>query len=109
MGLDHQTIADTPLLHSKNVTVITLLRPGKEINIYGFIKNVSHFLPANNVVIYGISLDDDTLQNIRQICNSSKCSVVPFDMNIFPSYAEDERLHVYKPLVIQVKKILTNK
>lgn len=105
LGLDRQITTDPVLQRSQNVTVVTLLRPGNDrFSIYGFIKNVSHFLPTNNVVIYGINLDDDTLQNIRQVCNSSKCNVVQFDLNPFPSYAEDDRLHVYRPLVIEVKQ-----
>lgn len=101
LGLDGQTNT-TPLVpKSQNVTVVSLLRPGNEQNIYGFVKNVSHFLPNNSIVVYSVGLNDDALQAVRSICNSSKCNVVQFDLSSFPAHAEDDRLHVYRPLVIQ--------
>ncbi|KAK0166115.1 hypothetical protein PV328_004562 [Microctonus aethiopoides] len=102
LGLDGQTsTVSTTLPKQQNVTVVTLIRPGNELNIYGFIKNVTHFLPTNNIAIYAVSLNDDALQNLRANCNSSKCNVVQFDLNPFPNHSEDDRLHVYRPLVIQ--------
>lgn len=81
---------------------MTLIRPGSELNAYGFIRNITHFLPTNNIIIYAVSLNDDALQNLRANCNSTKCNVVQFDLDPFPNHAEDDRLHVYRPLVIQV-------
>ncbi|XP_063974824.1 uncharacterized protein LOC135161302 [Diachasmimorpha longicaudata] len=101
LGLDSQPSTPSLLSKPQNVTIVTLLRPGNEINIYGFIKNVSHFLPTNNIAIYGVGLNDDTMLNLRAICNSSRCCVIPFDLAPFPNHAEDDRLHVYRPLVIQ--------
>lgn len=83
-------------------TVVTLLRPGYEQHIHGFLRNISHYLPNNNVIVYSVGLNANALQNIRSICNSSKCSVVQFELSNFPAHAEDDRLHVYRPLVIQV-------
>lgn len=102
LGLDGPPSTPSLLTKAQNVTVVTLLRPGNEINIYGFIKNVSHFLPTINIGIYGVGLNDDALLNLRGICNSSRCNVIPFDLSPFPNHAEDDRLHVYRPLVIQV-------
>lgn len=102
LGLDGKTNT-TPLIpKSQNVTVVSLLRPGNEQNIYGFVKNISHFLPNNSILVYSIGLNDDALQAARSVCNSSKCNVIQFDLSPFPAHAEDDRLHVYRPLVIQV-------
>lgn len=97
LGLDG---TNTPS-KSQNVTVVSLIRPGSEQNIYGFVKNVSHFLPNNSIVVYSVGLNEDVLQTVRSVCNSSKCNVVQFDLSFFPAHAEDDRLHVYRPLVIQ--------
>lgn len=100
LGLDG---TNTPS-KSQNVTVVSLIRPGSEQNIYGFVKNVSHFLPNNSIVVYSVGLNEDVLQTVRSVCNSSKCNVVQFDLSFFPAHAEDDRLHVYRPLVIQVNE-----
>ncbi|KAG7211014.1 hypothetical protein KM043_016377 [Ampulex compressa] len=101
LGLDGQT-STTPLsLKSQNVTVVSLIRPGNEQHLYGFVKNVSHFLPNNSIVIYSVGLNDDSLHSIRAACNSTKCNVIHLDLSPFPAHVEDDRLHVYRPLVIQ--------
>lgn len=102
LGLDGQASTTPVTAKPQNVTVVTLLRPGSEQHIYGFVKNVSHFLPNNNIVVFGVGLSDDALQSIRTLCNSSRCNVIQLDLSPFPAHAEDDRLHVYRPLVIQV-------
>jgi len=102
LGLDGQT-ATTPISSkSHNVTVVSLVRPGNEQYIYGFIRNISHFLPNNSIVIYSVGLNEDSLQSIRLVCNSTRCNVTHFDLSPFPAHVEDDTLHVYRPLVIQV-------
>nr|XP_031836315.1 uncharacterized protein LOC116428620 [Nomia melanderi] len=102
LGLDGQTSTTPFSPKSQNVTVVSLIRPGNEQHIYGFVRNVSHFLPNNSIVIYSVGLNEDSLQNIRAICNSTKCNVTQFDTSPFPTHVEDDRLHVYRPLVIQI-------
>ncbi|XP_023706719.1 uncharacterized protein LOC111864022 [Cryptotermes secundus] len=34
-------------------------------------------------------------------CNSSRCSVINFELSFFPSHVEEERLHAFRPLIIQ--------
>lgn len=105
LGLDGQTSTISVLPKPQNVTIVTIIRPGNELDIYGFIKNVTHFLPTHNIAIYGVALNDDALQNLKANCNSTKCNVIQFDLAPFPNHAEDDRLHVFRPLVIQVKAI----
>ncbi|CAK9819972.1 hypothetical protein ANTQUA_LOCUS10389 [Anthophora quadrimaculata] len=83
LGLNGQTSTPPFSLKSQNVTVVSLIRPGNEQHIYG------------------VGLNDDSLQNIRAACNSTKCNVIHFDISPFPAHVEDDRLHVYRPLVIQ--------
>ena len=102
LGFDGQTNTTPQIPKSQNVIVVSLLRPGNEQHIYGFVKNITHFLPNNSIVIYSVGLNDDALQAARSVCNSSKCNVIQFDLTPFPAHAEDDRLHVYRPLIIQV-------
>ncbi|XP_066603427.1 uncharacterized protein [Prorops nasuta] len=101
LGLDNQATVVPFSLKPQNTTVVSLIRPGNEQHIYGFVRNISYFLPNNNIVIYGVGLNEDSLQSIKGICNSTKCSLLSFDLSLFPTHAEDDRLHVYRPLVIQ--------
>lgn len=103
LGLDME-INTTPVTPNQNVTIVSLLRPGSDQQLYGFVKNVSHFLPSYNIVVYSVGLNDEELLNARNICNSSRCSILRFNLSPYPAHAEDERLHVYRPLVIQVIK-----
>jgi len=102
LGLDGQTTTTPINPKPYNVTVVSLVRPGNEQYIYGFVRNVSHFLPNNSIVIYSVGLNEDSLQSIRLACNSTRCNVTHFDLNPFPAHVEDDTLHVYRPLVIQV-------
>lgn len=106
LGLDGQTTTTPINPKPHNVTVVSLVRPGNEQYIYGFVRNVSHFLPNNSIVIYSVGLNEDSLQSIRLACNSTKCNVTHFDLNPFPAHVEDDTLHVYRPLVIQVSNYL---
>lgn len=102
LGLDGQTSTTPVILKPQNVTVVSLVRPGNEQYIYGFVRNVSHFLPNNSIVIYSVGLNEDSLQSVRVACNSTRCNVIHFDLSPFPAHVEDDTLHVYRPLVIQV-------
>lgn len=108
LGLDGQTSTTPVSLKPQNVTVVSLVRPGNEQYIYGFVRNISHFLPNNSIVIYSVGLNEDSLQSIRLACNSTRCNVIHFDLSPFPAHVEDDTLHVYRPLVIQVSSNFYN-
>jgi len=50
------------------------------------------------VVAFTISF----LFQLQSHCNSSRCSVINFELSFFPSHVEEERLHAFRPLIIQV-------
>jgi len=109
LGLDGQASTTPVSLKSQNVTVVSLVRPGNEQYVYGFVRNVSHFLPNNSIVIYSVGLNEDSLQNVRLACNSTRCNVIHFDLSPFPAHVEDDTLHVYRPLVIQVSNVRSHR
>ncbi|KAJ0180217.1 hypothetical protein K1T71_003621 [Dendrolimus kikuchii] len=53
------------------------------------------------VLLYNIGLKPYSLAVISNYCNSSKCSIVDFDLNDFPSHVSDESIHAFRPLIIQ--------
>lgn len=109
LGLDGQTSTTPQSLKPQNVTVVTLIRPGSEQHAYGFVRNVSHFLPNNSIVLYSVGLNEESFQIIKATCNSTRCNAIQFDLTPFPAHVEDDRLHVYRPLVIQVMDRLAHK
>ncbi|XP_043270906.1 uncharacterized protein [Venturia canescens] len=58
LGLDGQAGTTTAPSKAQNVTVVTLLRPGSEQHIYGFLRNITHYLPNNNIAVFGVGLSD---------------------------------------------------
>jgi hypothetical protein len=50
------------------------------------------------VVAFTISF----LFQLQSHCNSSRCSVINFELSFFPSHVEEERLRAFRPLIIQV-------
>nr|CAD7596667.1 unnamed protein product [Timema genevievae] len=77
------------------------VRDGQEQQGVGFARNTAHFLPNHTTLIYNLGLSQYGLQMLQANCNSSRCVIVNFDLELFPSHVEEERLHAYRPLVIQ--------
>ncbi|KAJ9594859.1 hypothetical protein L9F63_013847, partial [Diploptera punctata] len=67
----------------------------------GFARNVAHFLPNHTALIYNLGLGQYALQLLQSHCNSSRCNVVNFELTFFPSHVEEERIHAFRPLIIQ--------
>ncbi|XP_039278149.1 uncharacterized protein LOC120350077, partial [Nilaparvata lugens] len=67
----------------------------------GLIRNVAHYLPNHTVIVYNLGLGRYQLQLLQLHCNNSHCVVINFDLNAFPSFVSDEKLHAFRPLIIQ--------
>lgn len=81
--------------------IVTYVTDGQELQAVGFARNVAHFLPNHTAIIYNLGLEQYGLQMLLTHCNSSRCVVVNFELNAFPSHVEEERLHAFRPLLIQ--------
>nr|CAD7204075.1 unnamed protein product [Timema douglasi] len=84
--------------------IITYVRDGQEQQGVGLARNTAHFLPNHTTLIYNLGVSQYGLQMLQANCNSSRCVVVNFDLELFPSHVEEDRLHAYRPLVIQVPR-----
>ncbi|KAF2903100.1 hypothetical protein ILUMI_03088 [Ignelater luminosus] len=99
---------DKPRLYPNDVwrntslpVIVTYVMEGQESQAVGFINNFGRVLPNNTVLIYNLGLGNYGLRTLLNYCNSSRCQVVSFSLNEFPSHVEDDALHAYRPLIIQ--------
>ncbi|GLV44508.1 uncharacterized protein CBL_10313 [Carabus blaptoides fortunei] len=81
--------------------VVTYVFDGQESQAIGLINNIGKILTNNTVLVYNLGLGSYSLQTLLNYCNSSRCQVVNFNFDEFPSHVQEERLHAYRPLIIQ--------
>ncbi|XP_059061265.1 uncharacterized protein LOC131854149 [Achroia grisella] len=53
------------------------------------------------VLLYNLGLKPYSLSMVSNYCNSSKCAIIDFDLEAFPSHVSDESIHAFRPLIIQ--------
>ncbi|RVE42111.1 hypothetical protein evm_013223 [Chilo suppressalis] len=53
------------------------------------------------VLLYNLGLKPYSLTVVSNYCNSSKCAIIDFDLEVFPSHVSDESIHAFRPLIIQ--------
>ncbi|KAF5303794.1 hypothetical protein FQR65_LT08129 [Abscondita terminalis] len=99
---------DKPRLYPEDVwhnttlpVIVTYTLEGQESQAIGFINNIGKVLPNNTILIYNLGLGNYALRLLLTYCNSSRCQVVNFNLNEFPSHVEDEAFHAYRPLILQ--------
>ncbi|RZF44896.1 hypothetical protein LSTR_LSTR004521 [Laodelphax striatellus] len=81
--------------------VVTYLLDGQAEHGVSLIRNIAHYLPNHTVLIYNLGLGRYQLHLLQLNCNNSHCIVINFDLNAFPSFVSDDKLHAFRPLIIQ--------
>ncbi|KAK3918895.1 GMP reductase [Frankliniella fusca] len=82
--------------------VVTYVKShGHEKYAIAFLRNVQHFLPNSTVLIYNLGLNQEKIQTILNHCDNSRCMVLTFSLESFPSHVSDDVSHAYRPLIIQ--------
>lgn len=68
-----------------------------------YIQNLASIMPAENLLIYDLGLSEADLLTLSIFCNTSsiRCSIIQHDLSMFPSYIFDEKLHLFRPLIIK--------
>lgn len=84
-----------------NFSIVTYVRPGQLDTLMLYAQNVQSKLPNDSLLIYDLGLSEDDQRTLAGFCNSSKCSVIPFDLSPFPSYVTDEKMHAFRPLIVK--------
>ncbi|XP_037295607.1 uncharacterized protein LOC115451988 isoform X2 [Manduca sexta] len=85
-----------------NTTVpalVTYARGDAHAPAVGFVRAAAH-LPYT-LLLYNIGLKPYSLAVVSNYCNSSKCAIIDFDLEAFPSHVADESIHAFRPLIIQ--------
>lgn len=67
------------------------------------LQNLASVMPSENLLIYDLGLSDTDFLTLSSFCNSSsiKCLIVKQDMSQFPSYIMDDKLHLFRPVLIK--------
>lgn len=57
-----------------------------------------------SLIIYDIGLSNDDLLILSSYCNSSRCTIYSLlNLELFPSYVQQEHGHAFRPIIIQVR------
>ncbi|GBP32068.1 hypothetical protein EVAR_21102_1 [Eumeta japonica] len=89
------------LWHNVSVpSIVTYARGEQHAQAVGFIRAVAARLP-HSLLLYNLGLTSHSYNIITNYCNSSKCIIIDFNLDAFPSHVSDENIHAYRPLIIQ--------
>lgn len=96
------TTSATPYNGTKaNFTIVTYVQEGQAPSAILLSQNIAAKFPNEYLLIYDLGLSEDDSRALSAFCNSSKCSVINYDLSVFPSYVTDQRMHAYRPIVIK--------
>lgn len=99
LGFNHKGKINETLY--RNFTIISYVLSGQEASAIQLIENINQNLPNDVLCIYEFGLSEDSLKQINSYCNNSKCTVINYDLKVFPSHVNDERMHAFRPLIIK--------
>lgn len=81
--------------------IVTTVQRGQIHHAIGFVRNIMAQLPNHSVVVYNLGLSTYDAKMIMKFCNTTKCFLIDFNYDLFPSHVSILDLHAYRPIVIQ--------
>lgn len=84
-----------------NFTVVSYVLNGQTAAAISLIQNIVSKLPNDTLLLYDVGLSEDDSRALNTYCNNTKCSVIVYDLSVFPAYVSDERMHAFRPLLIK--------
>jgi len=88
-----------------NFSIVTYARAGQLDHALLYAQNVQSKLPNDTLIVYDLGLSEEDQRALINYCNSStlssKCFVIPFELNNFPAHVSEERPHAFRPLLIK--------
>lgn len=96
LGLDGRT---EPWHNASLPALVTYARADGHALAVSFVRAAAR-LPYT-VLLYNLGLKPYSLAIVSNYCNSSKCAIIEFDLEAFPSHVADESIHAFRPLIIQ--------
>ncbi|XP_037941995.1 uncharacterized protein LOC119674910 [Teleopsis dalmanni] len=95
-------VTTTPFNGTKsNFSIVTYVQDGQAPSAILLSQHVAAKFPNEYLLIYDLGLSEEESRALNTYCNSSKCSVIGYDLSVFPSYVSDQRMHAYRPIVIK--------
>ncbi|XP_062547443.1 uncharacterized protein LOC134213013 [Armigeres subalbatus] len=83
-----------------NFSVVTYTQSGEVASTILYAQNIATKLPSEQLLIYDLGLSESDLHTLQAFCNSSRCSVITYDLSSLPSYVTDENMHAFRPIII---------
>ncbi|XP_073847846.1 uncharacterized protein [Musca autumnalis] len=84
-----------------NFTIVTYVQEGQAPSAILLSQNIALKFPNEYLIIYDLGLSEDELRALTAYCNNSRCTVISYDLSVFPSHVSDQRMHAYRPIVIK--------
>ncbi|XP_055541237.1 uncharacterized protein LOC129727428 [Wyeomyia smithii] len=83
-----------------NFSVVTYALAGEVASTILYAQNIAAKLPMEQLLIYDLGLLEMDLHALQSFCNSSRCTVITYDVSTLPSYITDENMHAFRPIII---------
>ncbi|XP_029708955.1 uncharacterized protein LOC109419957 [Aedes albopictus] len=83
-----------------NFSIVTYTQSGEVASTILYAQNIATKLPTEQLLIYDLGLSESDLHTLQAFCNSSRCSVITYDLSSLPSYVTDENMHAFRPIII---------
>ncbi|EDW01203.1 uncharacterized protein LOC6559564 [Drosophila grimshawi] len=85
-----------------NFTIVTYVQQERQVaSAILLAQNIAAKLPSEYLLIYDLGVSEEQLRTLTAYCNSSRCTVITYDLSEFPSSVNDQRTHAYRPIVIK--------
>lgn len=82
-------------------SVVSYVLNGQVASAILLIQNIGTRLANETLLLYNIGLSEEETRKLNTHCNSSKCSVIFYDLSRFPVYVSDEHMHAFRPIIIK--------
>jgi hypothetical protein len=92
------------ITRQQNFSIITYVLHNELASAILLLQNLQRELPSESLLIYDLGLSDVDQLTLSAFCNTStsiKCSIQKFDFSQYPSYILDEKLLLFRPILIK--------
>lgn len=84
-----------------NFSIVSYVLNGQTASAIMLIQNIATKLPNETLLLYDVGLSAYDSRALSTYCNTTKCTLILYDLSQFPVYVTDERMHAFRPLIIK--------
>lgn len=87
----------------QNFSIVSYVLQNELAAVILQLQNLAAVLPSENLLIYDLGLTETDQLTLSAFCNTStiKCNIIKHDFSQYPSYIMDDKLHLYRPILIK--------